>query len=581
MSQYTLSLDRPVKDRIADNGEGWHRLKSYGGTCLSFDGTNDYIDIGDISQEVQTIMFIIQPDSTTEDIIDLDGGTHTIEIVSGVITATGFTDSTIYIDGIENNEVTIDDFYHVTITTDTAIDVNDLDIGRVSSSYFDGKISNVLMFTTPLSAEDIFFSYMHPESPVPVGVSSSTLVGWWPLNENDATFATAVDHSSNGKNGTLTGPTYINGYSKPIPQSLISGYSDYYYFDGSNDYISFSGITEDFSITGYFSMSIVFYMPSGDQTIFSSNYHSSNDRFIIQRSSSNFLVATNDGTSVIKSTTSYIPGKLYTLTLTIDNKAVTAFLDGVEMTSTSGTPSITSNVNTIIGTHTNGVSFPYKGIVVSVEQTGKHKWTNTGGWVDEIGTADGTLNGTPGQFRLTAGTTTNKDPYGFDLQNLKGKGYFLGNEYGETPDKDNLDITTSITLAAWVKFTNTGSQETIIAKRNCWELAKSSAETVIMSVYQTTNKFTLSTTTLSADTWYYIVGTYTSGTMQIYINGVLDKTDTSYTGSIDTSAYNTTVGQLNGSTYYTGQIDEVKVYNAVKTTDEIVTNYRAGLAAHP
>jgi hypothetical protein len=577
------SIDRPTKFRMADSGEGWHRGLVYSGHVLDFDGTDDYIDIGDLNENCRTIMLLIKPDSATESIIDLDGGTHTVTIASGVVTATGFSSPTIYVDGMTtNNLVTDDDWYHIAITTETGIDVSDMDIGRVSASYYDGQISNVMVLKIALTQTQILKSFWHPESPLPAGISNGDLVGWWPLNENNSAVLHAIDHSGNGVLGVIDGPTIVNSIGRPVPQTTVSGYSDYYWFDGADDNVSFSGITDDFDVTQYWEMEVTFYMPNGDATIFASSLVSDN-RFIIQRRNNVFFVACyNSSVFTYKTTSSYVDKKLYTCTLTVNNTTITAYLDGVEMTGTSASASTSNTLTTVIGARSDAAVL-YDGIIVSVEQTGKHRWTNKGGWVDEIGSTNGTVNGSMTQFRLTNGTQVNKDAYGYTLINQKGLGYYNGNEYVETWDTDNLDIIDTITLAAWVKFSATGSQETVIGKEDTYELAKSSGETVIISIYQTTNKFTLSTSTLSVDTWYYIAGTYdgSAGEMKIYINGVLDKTDLTYSGNIDTTTNSVTTGKLNGSsTEWTGEIDEAKIYSVALTQDEVITNYRAGLAFH-
>lgn len=581
------STDRPTKFRMSDDGEGWHRGLVYSGHVLDFDGTDDYIDVGDTGGQCRTIMFLMKADNLNKSIIDLDGGTHTVTISSGQILANGFTSATIYIDGVSTSGksivLTTLDWYHVAITTDTAFDVDDLDIGRVASAYFDGMLSNVIILNKALTQSNIYSSFWHPENPLPPGISVDDIVGWWPLNENNASVTHAVGRGYSDMVGVISGATIVNGIGRPVPQTLISGYNDYYWLDGTGDYVIFSGITSDFDITGYFEMTVKFYMPlAQNQTIFSSSVSASN-MFGIQDWFGNFTVGCYDGSSyTTKSTTSFIRGKFYTLTLTVDNKAVTAYLDGVEMTS-SNNMALNSTASTAIGSYPSGAGHYYNGIVVSVEQTGKHLWYNKNGFVDEIGSADGTVNGSAIQFRMTNGLNLDYDPYKLLLNNVRGLGYYIGNEYIQTWDKDNLDILSTISLAAWIKFENTGSQETIIGKEDTYELAKSSAEKVIISIYQTTNKFTLSTSTLSVDTWYYVVGTYDggAGSMKIYINGVLDKTDTTYSGNIDTTANYVTTGKLNGSsTPFTGIIDEAKIYSDILTASEVITNYRAGLTEH-
>ncbi|MBU1020717.1 MAG: LamG domain-containing protein, partial [Firmicutes bacterium] len=92
------------------------------GSTISFDGTDDYIDVGNINSEVKTISFWVQADSTSENIIDLNGGGHTILASSGVISASGFSSPVIYVDGVVAS--TIDtSWHHVLISSDTPADV--------------------------------------------------------------------------------------------------------------------------------------------------------------------------------------------------------------------------------------------------------------------------------------------------------------------------------------------------------------------------------------------------------------------------------------------------------------------------
>ena len=150
--------------------------------ALEFDGTDDYVDAGNVHDGVKTIAFWIKADGTTDPtyfdgkldeiyfysqqlsadqigrlyragarrtiignysnvpsplssarpsskIIDLNG-TAKIEVVSGIITANGFTDPTIYINGSATS--TIDsDWRFVAITTGTDINASATVLGKV------------------------------------------------------------------------------------------------------------------------------------------------------------------------------------------------------------------------------------------------------------------------------------------------------------------------------------------------------------------------------------------------------------------------------------------------------------------
>ncbi|MCZ2337361.1 MAG: LamG domain-containing protein, partial [Chitinophagales bacterium] len=59
------------------------------GKALDFDGSNDYVTVGNSITGVQSISLWIKPTNTTQSILDLDGGTHYLTLSSGSITANG------------------------------------------------------------------------------------------------------------------------------------------------------------------------------------------------------------------------------------------------------------------------------------------------------------------------------------------------------------------------------------------------------------------------------------------------------------------------------------------------------------
>ncbi|MCL5239323.1 MAG: LamG domain-containing protein [Candidatus Marsarchaeota archaeon] len=77
--------------------------------------------------------------------------------------------------------------------------------------FFQGQISNVQIYNTSLSANEI--QYLYTEGIGGVPVTLQYLVGWWPLNGN------ANDYSGNNNNGVPSGVTYTNqwtsGYTAP------------------------------------------------------------------------------------------------------------------------------------------------------------------------------------------------------------------------------------------------------------------------------------------------------------------------------------------------------------------------------
>ena len=88
-------------------------------------------------------------------------------------------------------------------------------INKVSGSqlfqFFQGSISNVQIYNTSLSANDVAALYYEGIGGAPQ--NTQNLVGWWPLNGN------ANDYSGNNNNGAATNVIYTgswtSGYSAP------------------------------------------------------------------------------------------------------------------------------------------------------------------------------------------------------------------------------------------------------------------------------------------------------------------------------------------------------------------------------
>jgi uncharacterized protein (TIGR02145 family) len=142
--------------------------------------------------------------------------------------------------------------------------------------------------------------------------------------------------------------------------------------------------------------------------------------------------------------------------------------------------------------------------------------------------------------------------------------------YAQIPTSSALNPTTAITLEAWIYPTTWGTYSytgSIIAK----EIASGSGGYILRCGASGTLSFALgigsafqevTSTGLTLNEWQHVAGVYDGATMKIYRNGVLLNTK-AQTGSINTSSNRVEIGRNYAYTsrYFTGKIDEVRIWN--------------------
>jgi Tfp pilus assembly protein PilV len=193
-----------------------------GGYALDFDGNNDWVDVGAVHNDIQTISFWIQADAAdgTRNVIDLNGADY-IQIVDGEVTADGITSPTYYINAEEGERtITAGAWYHVAVTTATSIeadDAGDVDIGRVvtvapgDEEYFDGKIDEVRLWDNVRTPAEILANYNGSISD-PYEEANLKLY----LRMNNGTGTIAFDNSLSMAHGALNNmddADWVTGYS--------------------------------------------------------------------------------------------------------------------------------------------------------------------------------------------------------------------------------------------------------------------------------------------------------------------------------------------------------------------------------
>jgi hypothetical protein len=146
-------------------------------------------------------------------------------------------------------------------------------------------------------------------------------------------------------------------------------------------------------------------------------------------------------------------------------------------------------------------------------------------------------------------------------------------------DSNSLDLTSSVTLEAWVyPSTNLSGKETILLKEQPGDLAyalyaNGSKNHPYGYVYIGTARTVQGKTKLALNTWSHLALTYDGATLKLYINGQLADSR-SQTGLLATTSGVLSIGG-NGvwsNENFLGRIDEIRIYNRALTQQEIQTD---------
>jgi hypothetical protein len=124
-------------------------------SSLAFDGTDDYVDIGDTGYTtIKAVSFWAKPDSTTQEFLQLSSS-DTVQTSSGTLSVAGFGTETVYVDGKLTTTFPDTNWHHVTVVSSSNITANDMDIGRISTNYGAGQIDDVKIFNYALTQQQI------------------------------------------------------------------------------------------------------------------------------------------------------------------------------------------------------------------------------------------------------------------------------------------------------------------------------------------------------------------------------------------------------------------------------------------
>ena len=154
------------------------------------------------------------------------------------------------------------------------------------------------------------------------------------------------------------------------------------------------------------------------------------------------------------------------------------------------------------------------------------------------------------------------------------------------PDSASLDLTTVMTIEAWVNESTLGTQWRTVA-------IKEQSNNLVYSLYGNTASTTPSTdayiggadrelrgpSAVPLNTWTHLAETYDGATQRLYVNGTQVATR-AQTGLITTSTGSLRIGGNSiWGEWFSGKIDELRIYNRALSATELQTDMNTAVSA--
>ena len=260
----------------------------------------------------------------------------------------------------------------------------------------------------------------------------------------------------------------------------------------------------------------------------------------------------------------------------------------------SGTLNLASNGSftyTPASGFTGNVTFSYKAsdgttsstaANVTIAVTAASTGTSSGlvaayGFSEGTGTTVNDSSGKGNTGAITNATWTNNGRFGKALS-------FNGtNAWVSVPDSSSLDMTSGMTLEAWVYPQGSlGGWRTIVMKEQSGSdvyYIETVDGKVVGDVSVGGNNYHIySDAAIPLNTWTHLAATYDGAYFRIYVNGSLATVQHSLAGSIKTSGSPLRIGGNSiWGEYFQGLIDEVRVYNKALTASQIQADMAASI----
>jgi glucose/arabinose dehydrogenase/PKD repeat protein len=192
--------------------------------------------------------------------------------------------------------------------------------------------------------------------------------------------------------------------------------------------------------------------------------------------------------------------------------------------------------------------------------------------------ADASGNGNGGAIGTASWTTQGKFGNALSFNGTSAK--------VTVADSASLHLTSGMTLEAWVNPSAVTSawRDVIVKGDDDYYLMATSTPSSLpvgAGFFGGVKARAFGTSPLALNTWTYLATTYDGANLKLYVNGVLVAT-TAKTGAIQTSANPLQFGgdSIYGQ-YFSGLIDEVRVYNSALTQGQVQTDMNTSIGGAP
>lgn len=504
-----------------------------------------------------------------------------------------------------------------------------------ASNYFNGTIDEVKVYPFALTASEVALDYNHSAALTlgssgtdtsgnadnsqdrafcPPGDTTATCspVGQWDFSENQGT--TVKDISGNNNSGTW------NGTGSHWTQGKVGNGGN---FNGTNDYVN---VPDSSTIRPSSAISIGAWFNASD--IKKTAAQTAKSQTIL-RKTNNYILYIYDSTGSQLDLDFYVYGPntrlsypingnftnntWYYIEATYDGSTMKLYKNGVLVTSTSASGTINTSNSYSLGIGANPPNLADSYFQGKIDQVRIYNYARSAAEValdfndgkpiaqykfDECqGSTAHDVSGNGNDGTITIGGSGTQTSVGTCQTSATawgngaiGKlGHSLNfdgtDDYVSVPDAASLDTTSDLSLSTWIYPTSYSSNSfgsgigSTILDRN--ETGNTSGYAIGI---QNTGKIwwwpadhqdKFSTNTVPLNIWSHIVITYSGGTVKMYINGILDSSQSSVAPQSTTSVFK--IGAKSWITgWFKGQIDMFQFYNYALTAQQIKTLYNNG-----